>query len=339
MVNRNSLKVSVVVPVYKAQQFLSKCVESILNQTYKNIELILVDDESPDDSPIICDNYAEKDARVKVIHKTNEGAAIARKTGIEQASGEFVTFVDSDDWIEPLFIEEMVKTANEHQADAVVAPFLTDDGTSQRFNGIYFAPGYYDKQGLEKEIYPQMLSAAPFFTFGIYAAMWAKLFKTDIAKKQLYIDYKNLTFGEDGCFTYSALLDCDSLFIIDSARYINRVNNTSVTRSHNPKFLNETENLKECLEKIAQEKNWDIGAQLDEYLAYVSWFAVLNILSGDKNVIKQYKKTMKKHVKQYFSKSVIKGKKFLALPLKNKILYYLLVLGCYRLLKFVLEKK
>ena len=92
--------ISVIVPVYKVDQYLNRCVESIVNQTYKNLEIILVDDGSPDDCPTICDTWAKKNSRIKVIHKTNGGLSDARNAGLETATGQYIAFVDSDDWIQ-----------------------------------------------------------------------------------------------------------------------------------------------------------------------------------------------------------------------------------------------
>ena len=93
-------KISVIIPVYNVSQYLHRCVDSVINQTYSDLEIILVDDGSPDDCPIICDEYSKKDARVKVIHKPNGGLSSARNAGLDIATGEYVGFVDSDDWIE-----------------------------------------------------------------------------------------------------------------------------------------------------------------------------------------------------------------------------------------------
>ena len=97
-------KLSIIVPVYNVEQYLDKCIKSILNQTFKDFELILVDDGSIDNSGEICDEYAKKDSRVKVIHKKNGGLAAARNTGLIIARGDYVGFVDSDDWIEPRYV-------------------------------------------------------------------------------------------------------------------------------------------------------------------------------------------------------------------------------------------
>ena len=107
--------VSVVVPVYKVEKYINKCIDSIINQTYKNLEIILVDDGSPDRCPQICDEYAKKDNRIKVIHKKNSGLGAARNTGIDAAKGEYIGFVDSDDWIMPNMYEEMVNCCENYQ--------------------------------------------------------------------------------------------------------------------------------------------------------------------------------------------------------------------------------
>lgn len=112
-------KLSVIMPVYKAEEYIYKAVDSILNQTYANLEVILVDDGSPDNCGKICDEYAEKDSRVKVIHKKNGGQADARNFGIEAASGEFIRFVDSDDYIEPYMYQEMIDYMQQNSLDIV----------------------------------------------------------------------------------------------------------------------------------------------------------------------------------------------------------------------------
>ena len=112
-----SEKISVIVPIYKTEQFLSKCIDSIINQTYKNLEIILVDDGSPDNCPKICDEYAKRDNRIKVIHKENGGLSSARNAGIEIATGDFSAFVDSDDWIDSDMYESLVKLSDEYNAD------------------------------------------------------------------------------------------------------------------------------------------------------------------------------------------------------------------------------
>lgn len=116
--------VSVIVPVYNVEKYLSRCIDSIINQTYKNLEIILVDDGSPDRCGDICDQYAIKDSRIKVIHKKNGGLSDARNAGINLAKGDYITFIDSDDWIHPKYIETLYDLVKKHNADISVCNFI-----------------------------------------------------------------------------------------------------------------------------------------------------------------------------------------------------------------------
>ena len=120
-------RVSIVVPVYNVQEYLKRCVDSILAQTYENMEIILVDDGSKDSSGQICDSYAEKDNRIRVIHKENGGSNSARLAGVRAAMCEYICFVDSDDWIEPVMIEKMMEAAEREQADIVASGIYVDE--------------------------------------------------------------------------------------------------------------------------------------------------------------------------------------------------------------------
>ena len=129
--------VSVVVPVYNAEKYIYKAVDSILEQTYKNIEIILVDDGSPDNCPGICDEYALKDKRVKVIHQKNMGLSAARTSGILEAQGEYIGFVDSDDWIEVDMVEKMINAAEINDADIVICDYKTFNGDVEDVGAIH----------------------------------------------------------------------------------------------------------------------------------------------------------------------------------------------------------
>ena len=117
-------KISIIVPVYKVEKFLDRCVESIKNQTYKNLEIILVDDGSPDNSPKMCDDWSKKDERIKVIHKKNGGLSDARNLGIDQSSGDFLMFVDSDDYLDKTTCEKLYNLLKTNNADFVMCSCL-----------------------------------------------------------------------------------------------------------------------------------------------------------------------------------------------------------------------
>ena len=120
--------ISVIIPVYNAEKFLNKCLDSVIGQTYKNLEIILVDDGSQDDSGKICDEYAQKDNRIKVIHKENGGDSSARNTGLKMATGKYITTIDSDDWIELNAYEDMLKVLLEKNVDIVRCGFYKNYG-------------------------------------------------------------------------------------------------------------------------------------------------------------------------------------------------------------------
>ena len=115
--------VSIIVPVYNAEKTLERCVDSILNQTYQDFELLLVDDGSPDGSGALCDAYARQDSRVRVFHQENAGVSAARNLALDHAAGEYLQFLDSDDWITPDATSSLVRAAREHQCDLVIADF------------------------------------------------------------------------------------------------------------------------------------------------------------------------------------------------------------------------
>ena len=125
--------ISIIVPVYKVEKYLDKCVESIVEQTYKNLEIILVDDGSPDNCPVMCDEWAQKDSRIKVIHKENGGLSSARNAGLDACTGDYIGFVDSDDWIEPDMYEYLLDIGMKNNADVSRCGFIIEteifDGT------------------------------------------------------------------------------------------------------------------------------------------------------------------------------------------------------------------
>ena len=126
--------VSIIVPVYKAEKYIHQCIDSLLAQTYSNIEVILVDDGSPDNCGKICDEYAAKDCRVKVIHQQNGGVSVARQTGIDHATGEYSIHADPDDWVNPNMIEELVAKAVADNADMVICDYISEGLYGQTYN-------------------------------------------------------------------------------------------------------------------------------------------------------------------------------------------------------------
>lgn len=247
-------KVSVIVPVYKSEMFLEKCVQSILSQTYKNIELILVDDGSPDNSGKMCDNYAQKDERVIVIHKENGGTCSARNAGLECVKGQYLMFVDGDDWLTSDCIEYLMKIMQENNADMSMTDcvFTTRNMKQNAADNVV-------------RLTPEQ-AACEILYVKTPVGPWNKLYSTEIIRKN------NLTFsvpwfGEGLWFSVMAAQYSNSIAYGHRKVYVYRKNNpnsgTTVRNvQHGLNSLNNIEYIKERLviktENTENAANWHI---------------------------------------------------------------------------------
>ena len=173
--------VSIIIPVYKVEKYLSKCIESIFKQTYFDLELILVDDGSPDKCPEICDTYASKDERVVVIHQKNAGVSAARNAGLEKAKGEYIGFVDPDDWIAPEMYKKMISELESSESDLAICGYEYYDEDyhvdEQRRYKVRF-----NEVVDQKEIMNRFSDMPP----SIRHVVWNKVFRKDLLDKQKF---------------------------------------------------------------------------------------------------------------------------------------------------------
>ena len=211
--------ISIIVPVYKVERYLPRCIESILKQTYTNFELILVDDGTPDRSGIICDKYAEKDSRIRVIHKENGGVSTARNTGIDAAKGEWITFVDSDDWINYDFIESFLNNTI-GDVDFLVGSCSMIRTRVQR----------YENADREVNIYDSLDTVAKTLENFMFSVPWGKMFKTDIIMGNHIKFPVGIKWGEDSHFVTEYLAFCKKIKFVKNAAYnYNCINQFSIT--------------------------------------------------------------------------------------------------------------
>lgn len=203
------LELSIIVPVYKVENYLSKCIDSILRQEFANFELILVDDGSPDRCGIICDEYAAKDSRIKVIHQNNQGVSAARNSALNIASGTYLTFVDSDDWIDREMYKVMIQCAKETKADVVICGvnYFNDSGKFIRSDLIREAT-------IEKEELLADLYGTP---NPIGGACWNKVFLSSKIKDVRF--RKNLTMAEDWVYLFECFKYCNLGYQLPKAFY------------------------------------------------------------------------------------------------------------------------
>lgn len=189
--------ISVIIPVYNVKEYIHRCVDSVLVQTYQNLEIILVDDGSTDESGIICDELAQKDNRIKVIHQENGGLSAARNTGMLHATGEWISFIDSDDWIEHQFMEILLKEALQNNCDIVGCKFRK---VLQKEAAITLNTEY------EKNIYEFQDIMSALIDDKIRQVVWNKLYRRDLVKGILFEVGK---YHEDEFWSYQVLANVD----------------------------------------------------------------------------------------------------------------------------------
>ncbi len=217
--------ISIIVPVYNVSGYLHRCVDSILVQTYKNLEIILVNDGSTDDSGIICDNYALIDPRIKVIHKDNGGLSSARNAGIEIAQGKYLGFVDSDDWITPDMYEHLYIILMQNQADISISACVRCKSI-QEGNNLVLTQKTFSTTIYSQEEYIKKFMKIDSQTIEYYA--WNKLYKKELLTKEQYPVGKT---AEDVLGTYKALLKANKIVQSDKITYFYYINPKSITAS------------------------------------------------------------------------------------------------------------
>lgn len=223
----NSIKISVIIPVYNVEKYIKKAIESVINQTYKNLEIILVDDGSTDNSGFICDEYANIDERITVIHKENGGIVSARKTGINLANGDYAVNLDPDDWIEATAYEQVVKIIEERHPDIIAY------GMKKEFNGfiesqpIQLAEGQYNQNEFWIA-FCNKVSKYPFYEQPIDMSQCDKVVKTELFKKHQSNCNEAIKKNVDDAVIFPMLLDMKSIYIESRCWYHYCVRKTSI---------------------------------------------------------------------------------------------------------------
>ena len=222
--------ISVIVPIYRVEEYLDECIQSIRNQTYKNLEIILVDDGSNDGCGQICDNYAAIDTRIRVIHQENAGLDAARKAGIRIASGEYVGYVDGDDWIEPDMYEKLLQYAEKYGVDVVESGIIDTWNDNQKKRFTYLSEGCYCGEKFVNEIEPRILYGGQFYQHGISPYMVTKIFKRDKLKEyHLKTEMVNRVM-DDLLVSIPFAVSTKSLYITHECYYHYRVRTNSLKR-------------------------------------------------------------------------------------------------------------
>lgn len=270
---------SIIVPVYNVEPYLPKCLDSILAQDISDYEVILVDDGSTDNSGAICDRYAAENPAFQCIHKPNGGLPSARKAGYRLCRGQYVTFVDSDDWIAPDMYKILCGRMSETHADVIVCNHTSVTPGGEIVCRALFPAGLYDKARLEREVYPRMIYSGTFFQYGISPNLWNKAFRRELLGSHLFHVPDDIVVGEDALASYSCMLEAESICFVSESLYYYRSNADSLSRrAIDAKRLSENHKFFETLLTVIDTDAYShIRKQLQYFFVYQSLLTFLPI--------------------------------------------------------------
>ena len=295
----NERLVSVIIPVYNMELYLSKCIESVIEQKYKAIEIIIVDDGSTDRSSIISDEYAKKYSCIKVIHKENEGLVEARKSGIKEASGKYIVYVDADDYISDRMIDVFMEVEHQKKPDIIQCGMMVeyDDGTPLHNNdhideGIYFLRDNADF--ITERIFGFRERRIPRLRSNLWSCMFKKDYLYDI---QMKVD-GSITNGEDDACYYPYLLSVDTYYYIDQPLYYHYERNNSMSSSCDSFNVNDVRKIENAIipyierhkfkEKIYKSFNNYIKGLYIRHFYMSTGFKLREVFILPKNIVPQY---------------------------------------------------
>ena len=318
--------ISIVIPVYNVEKYLSRCIDSVINQTYKNIEIILVDDDSPDNCPKICDDYAKKDKRIKVFHKENGGVSFARNIGINESKGEWITFIDSDDWVEKDYCETMLKIAQKNNADYVCCGYnRVYNDHKEIINGDESIKKYNNEEYLLKLLNVQ----------NSYGFCHMKLIKKQNLNKVTFDE--NIQVGEDALFNASLCQNLSNVIVINKPLYNYNFNSQSVVRKFDKNYVNKYLDSMISMKEYINKNYSNDKVVLQHLYNYVSYHVLLICVNYcyhplNKNKMKSLKKVcnielFKKAIKKSNYNDMSITRKITLFTLKHK-LYFLTALIC-----------
>lgn len=316
--------ISVIVPIYKVEEYLDKCVDSIVNQTYTNLEIILVNDGSPDNCPKMCDEWSKKDSRIKVIHKENGGVSSARNKGLEIATGEWISFIDSDDWVEKDYIYELYNAATSNNAQISLCSYnrVVGNKIEQIMHKARVVSG---NEYLISTLNPQ--TGFGFCHMKLYSASCIKDIKFNTSLK----------IGEDALYNEQVSKNINRAIIINKCLYNYRINSNSVVKRFDKdyvnKFLDSMILNKEYILNNYKDKN--VIQSLYNYIAFHVMLIAVNYCFNSKNEEKNKIRLLSKICNINIFKESIKKSNYSNLSFTRKITLFTLKYKLYFITKVI----
>ena len=308
--------ITVVVPIYKVEKYLVKCIDSIIEQSYQNIELILVDDGSPDECPRFCDEYKNRDSRIKVIHKQNGGLSDARNEGLKIATGEWITFIDSDDYVGTNFLEKLYSSVTSVGADISICDYkavIDDTGIEKEETNIEV---YDHVKCLEEMYHPRK--------HGMEFVAWGKLYRTALFKKNK-IGYPVGKIHEDTFTTYKLIYAAKKIVFCNASEYFYRQREASImTSSFNIKRLVMIDATREACQFFENAKETHL-LELAINAHFRNYVTMYSEMEKNKDALENYKIERKKII-QNFRRDYKRYSRNAKLEIKKRIFYTLFYL-------------
>ena len=265
-------KITVIVPVYNVENYLEKCLDSLINQTYKNLEIIVINDGSTDNSGEICQEYAQKDNRIVYIEKENGGLSDARNVSLDKMTGSYVTFIDSDDWVELDYVEILYKKIIEYQADIAVGNYYSYNEDEETYYFHIYGDSYYEKVYDNVSIFENLYESQEMKSFALISA-WGKLYK---AKLFDYLRFDKGKLGEDGYFNQKMYLSVNKVVYLNKGLYAYRQRSGSITKTWTEKWMHAL--VDAMSERITLLAN--MGYPLEKHLAVYRQMLEVSLANG-----------------------------------------------------------
>lgn len=265
--------ISVIIPVYNNAEFIHRCLESVLNQTYDTLEILLIDDGSTDDSGMICDTYKNIDERIRVIHKLNEGTVSAREYGIQYARGDLISFIDGDDWIDSDMYRRLIEFYFQENCPDIISSGIIYEYSQTNMQKVVLDGAderSYNKKNIDNEILPVLIYDFSKGKNVLLTSVCTKLIKRGVAQRAMQYMSHSLTLGEDGAYVYFLVACAESLAIIHKAFYHYEQHINSQNFRYDMESFLKLAKLKqimiEGMEKLGRIQQDKIQAQINYYV-------------------------------------------------------------------------
>ena len=335
---------SIIVPIYKIEEeLLRTCIDSLLNQTANNFEIILIDDGSPDSAGEICNQYATIDKRIKVIHQTNQGVSVARNAGISIANSEWITFVDPDDWIEPNLVESILKHSYDPNLDIIFYDYFQEFAHTQKIKSLNTQNGYLNEKWINQ------LKLAPFNNLIMNGKLyeyetnviWNKAYRLSFIKKHKLLFDPRARKGQDVIFIAELLQYINNIYYIKSPLYHYRYLQNSITNRFNPKVMLYNEIAFEHYERIINKFKLP-SEYKDAYYTRIltrlySSMRLYYFHKGNRHTFKETAKEIDILLKKYPYNVALQQVKINKIPFQQRIFIYFLRKHNYQILKIMVK--